>query len=129
MAKEIAEAKAKIVAGKINSGNLSASRLVINKEVPRSFTILESDQANKSNTIVKIMVFQPYIQVSTASLRLKILRRTPIKIATIAANKAAWNNTTEESAFPKAALKVSKDKGLVLAFASSSPSKVLRPLK
>ncbi len=75
------------------------------------------------------MVFQPYIQVSTASLRLKILRRTPIKIATIAANKAAWNNTTEESAFPKAALKVSKDKGLALAFASSSPSKVLSPLK
>lgn len=48
MAKEMAEAKAKIVAGKINSGNLSASKLVINKEVPRSFTILESDQANKS---------------------------------------------------------------------------------
>ena len=76
--------------------------------------------------------FIPSIQIPIPSEIVKIFLETPNIRATIVANKADWNKTTEASAFEKAACIPAKLKGVLFISSiiakSSPPIIVTHPL-
>ena len=87
--KLINEPRMKTATGKINLGVESLSRSTKYLEVPSSLITALRLQARSKITTVMIIVFQPFTHVLIASFTSKILRQTPIVIATILASSAA----------------------------------------
>ena len=87
--KLINEPRMKTATGRINLGVESLSKSTKYLEVPSSLITALRLQARSKITTVMIIVFQPFTHVLIASLTSKILRQTPMTIATMLASNAA----------------------------------------